>query len=340
MPKTMWAQTLTAPFRFEREEVPAPTAADLAPGQVLLRLLAAGVCGSDLPFFKGTPTPRASLEDGRLRNPPGAPVHEVAGEVLASADHGLEPGERVVGWASGANGLAEYVITNATDVVRYDERLKPEQAILLQPLACVLHAVGELGPLEGVRAAVIGQGPIGLLFSHTLKSAGAARVTGVDRVDRSDVAADFGVDECVLATSGAWAVQYATNGWAIQATAESDAPGLIVEAVGHQTQTLTDAANALAMGGHLYYFGIPDDHVYPFPMATFLRKNARMTTGVTPADRKRSSLARADRYVASHPGLADRYVTHVLSVNEATKAFRMATDPRPGQVKVVVTAQA
>jgi len=153
----MWAQQLVAPFRFEKVEVAAPKAGVLQPGEVLLRLEATGICGSDLPYFKGGPFPAAALREGRYVIPPGAPLHEVAGEVVASRDPNLGRGARVVGWA-------------------------------------------------------------------------------------------------------------ASGQWAAEAQLSSERPALIVEAVGHQVGTLRDAVEALAMGGQVYGFGVPDDETYPFPM--------------------------------------------------------------------------
>jgi hypothetical protein len=61
----MWGQQLVAPFRFERVEVAAPDADALQPGEVPLRLDATGICGSDLPYFKGCRFPSAVLREGR-----------------------------------------------------------------------------------------------------------------------------------------------------------------------------------------------------------------------------------------------------------------------------------
>ena len=49
----MWAYRLIAPYTFERLDIPEKTPESLGDGQVLLRFLAAGVCGSDLPGFRG-----------------------------------------------------------------------------------------------------------------------------------------------------------------------------------------------------------------------------------------------------------------------------------------------
>ncbi|WP_201406889.1 zinc-binding dehydrogenase, partial [Mycobacterium intracellulare] len=77
-----------------------------------------------------------------------------------------------------------------------------------------------------------------LLFSYVAKAAGARRVTGVDPIDRRDVARAFGVDEPVRATSDRWASQLEPG----------DRADVVIEAVGHQVATLTHAIDATAPG--------------------------------------------------------------------------------------------
>ncbi|WP_208949139.1 alcohol dehydrogenase catalytic domain-containing protein [Streptomyces violaceusniger] len=218
----MWAYVPAAPRRFEKVDVPAPEAGDLRDGQVLLRTLAGGICGSDAPDFRGLRAPLTARDKGPGAPAlPGFPMHEVVGEVLASKDASLAPGARVVGWADSANAIAEYVVTAGGGLAEYDTAPEPAIAVLLQPLACVLSAVDRLGPLDGADVAVLGQGPIGILFSHVIKERGARRVTGVDVVDRADHAALFGVDEAVHGATGRWAAQLA----------DDRRPGVIVEAI-------------------------------------------------------------------------------------------------------------
>ena len=126
--------------------------------------------------------------------------------------------------------------------------------------------------------AVIGQGSIGTLFSHALKQRGAAHVTGVDPIDRRDVAAEFGVDECVWDTAARWAATLA----------DGSRPDLVVEAVGHQAGTLDDAVQAVAKNGRVLAFGVPDEPYYAFPFARFFRKNATLIGGVTEDRRRRA----------------------------------------------------
>jgi L-iditol 2-dehydrogenase len=324
----MWAQRLVAPFMFGKEEVSPPCADDLAPGQVLTRTLTTGICGSDLPYFKGLLSPFATLEGGRHVSPPGFPVHELVGEVVASRDERLAIGARVVGWASDNNALTELVVADGGGLYEYDPRRSSSAAIMLQPLACVIYALEQVPDIEGSNAAVIGQGPIGVLFSHVLKTMGARSVTGVDRVDRSDVAAVFGVDEMVHAAS---------DQWAAVVKSATEAPSLIVEAVGHQVGTLRDAVDALAMNGLVYCFGIPDDEIYPFPMRLFLRKNARLAAGVTLRPWRRDALAKAEKHLEAHPELVEVYVTNVFAVDDVNQAFQLASRPAPGQLKVAMT---
>ncbi|WP_405182620.1 zinc-binding dehydrogenase [Nocardia sp. NBC_01377] len=320
----MWAQMLSAPGKFEAVEVEAPVAADLAAGQVLLATKAGAICGSDLPNFKGAPFPHPKNTGTWVTSAPGFPLHEVVGEVIASSHPDHAVGDLVVGWASGFDALAEVVVADGEGLARYDTTLEPATAVMLQPLACVLYAVEQLGDLAGRTAAVVGQGPIGLLFSHILKSRGAAHVIGVDRVDRSDAGKVFGVDEVVTASASLWAGSLAPR----------DRPQVVVEAVGHQVTTMKNCLDAVAFGGEVYYFGIPDDVVYPVDMMTLLRKNLTLRSGAT--IERRRVLADASAYLAEYPELRDAYVSHVFPVGEVEAAFNAAVVPRQGQFKISI----
>src|SRR5580704_4823055 len=160
----MWAQTLVGPATFELQDVEPPEESSLAEGDVLLRVLAGGICGSDLPYFKGAPQLGAAVGPQPYRPArPGFPLHEVVGEVVASRFADIEVGGRVVGWASRTDALSEYIIARGAGLGPYDPSLAPTTAILLQPLACVIYALEQVSGIEGSSAAVIGLGPIGVL---------------------------------------------------------------------------------------------------------------------------------------------------------------------------------
>lgn len=320
----MWCYRLVAPFTFERTDLPEPDPAQLADGQVLLRFLAAGICGSDLPGFRGTQGKLPGDTGCCAAEMDGFPIHEIAGEVLASAHPAHAVGDRVVGWASGFDGLQAQVVADGDGLSSYEIDLTPQHAIGLQPLACVLYTVEQLGDLTGKRVAVIGQGSIGLLFSYVAKAAGAAHVTGVDPVDREALGPAFGVDEVVRATSDRW-IRHVTDKFDV-----------VVETVGHQVATLNHALDAAAFGATVFYFGVPDDDSYPISMRTMLRNNLTLKSGVT-LERRRV-LAAADTFAGRHPQLLPAYLTHTFGPHEAQAAFEQACRPDPTRVKIAIVA--
>ncbi|BBX12631.1 zinc-binding dehydrogenase [Mycobacterium novum] len=325
----MWVHRLVAPYEFERIEVPDLTEQQLGDGQVLLSFVAAGVCGSDLPAFRGAQGRLPGDSGASAAEKNGFPIHEIVGDVLASRHPRHRPGDRVVGWASGFDGLMQRVISDGDGLAGFDPTLTPAEAVGLQPLACVLYAieaVAQRTELAGRHVAVLGQGSIGLLFSAVAKAAGARRVTGVDPVDRRAVAAGFGVDTAVQATSDRW----------VHHLDPADRPEIVIEAVGHQVATLSHAIEAVAPGGTVFYFGVPDDDSYPISMRTMLRNNLTLISGVT-RDRGRM-LEAAGKFAAEHPELLKNYLTHVFGCDDAQAAFELAIRPVPDRVKIAIVA--
>lgn len=320
----MTAPLLTSPATFAFVESPRRDPGELRPGEALVRVRAGGICGSDLPFFRGAPVPDYA---GGADAPVGYPCHEIVGELVAVGPDTPPPcalGGRVVGWATRFDGLADLVVTEAASLACAPEGWADTDAVLIQPLACVLYAVERIGDMSSKRCAVIGLGPIGVLFTHVLKQCGASVVVGVDRVDRRDVAADFGIDEVHFQSSAAWA-----------RAASTAPPDLVVEAVGHQVATLHHALTAVAPSGTVFYFGVNDEAVYPLDMDLLLRKNLTLMSGGT-LDRQRM-LAEAADYLARFPELVKASVTHRFRRADAQAAFDAAAIAMPGRLKVVIT---
>lgn len=319
----MWAYRVAAPGRVVEVEITAPTGAELDAGDVLVRMLAGGICGSDLPKFWGVKGLAVDADGRRTPGPIGVPLHEIVGVVEATRHERLRVGDRVVGWAIRSNGLAERVITHGDRVLDYRPSLAPRHAVVIQSLACVLEALNRVDVADR-DVGVVGLGPIGLLFAHAARARGARRVVGVDPVDRSEVLREFGLHSCVQATSDTWA----------EAIFEERRPDVVVEAVGHQTATLDHAIQAAAVGGTVLCFGIPDQDVYPVHMERIMRKNLTLIGGVTRNHRR--SLAEADAYLTEHARLPVDLVTHCLDRDDVQRAFEMAARPTPGRLKVVL----
>lgn len=312
----MWALRQPAPYEFEWLELPDPDPARLAPGTVLMRFRVGGICGSDLPAFTGVRNAE-NPHTGTV----GAPMHEIVGDVTASADDRLRVGDRVVGTAWPV-GLQE-VITSPADLLHpLGPELPDGEAIVAQPLATVLCALDRVGDLRGRRAAVLGLGPIGMLFGAALTARGA-HVTGVDRVDRTAEAPAFGIDELVVGHSREWA----------EGLAEKDRPHLVVDAIGHSQEVLADCVEAAAPHGEVYVFGLPEEH-YVLPMRRFFRKTLVLRAGATtnwPAH-----LAAAERFLLDRRELAPAYVTHTFRLADARDAYLTALRPAAGRLKIAL----
>lgn len=314
----MWALRLAAPETFERIEVPDLTAADLAEGEVLLRFVTGGLCGSDTPKFKGAFDP-----DDPYIGVAGVPLHELVGEVVATRSDRFAVGDLVVGLVQRYRALAEYCVTADWTVVKLDPRLDPADGVIAQPTATVLNALSTIPPAVNDRAIVLGLGPLGLLFCHVLHHRGY-HVTGVDRVDRSDVADAFGIDELVCAD---------IRQWTADVVGTLDA-GLVIECVGHHQGILADAIELTTPTGHIVAFGLPEDD-YVFPMRTFFRHHLSMHSGTT-RDWQRF-LSEGQEHVVTHPEIIDAGITHRFHPFDAQAAFERHVRPAAGRLKVVLS---
>ncbi|WP_449278341.1 zinc-binding dehydrogenase [Leucobacter sp. GX24907] len=318
----MWQYYQPAPTEFARIETEAPQPSELVEGEVLIRFRAGAICGSDVPKYLGH-IDSDNLDTGH----PGAPLHEAVGIIESSRDDALQPGQRVVGIIKGSRGLSEVIRNPGWMLVPVDDRLDDVAATVIQPVSTVLSTLSHATKLQGARVAVLGLGPLGLLFTHVAKALGAAHVIGVDRVDRSDVAERFGIDEVVRSDVRSWA----------ENLDPTEAPDLVIEAIGHRQEYVVDAVEAVRDGGQLILFGLPEDH-YVFPMRKFFRKNLTLWAGTTRDWQK--YLREAQAYLFDHPELVRDYVTDVFPVDRVDEAFRSYAAPRKGRIKVALTPPA
>ncbi len=217
MKKTMKAAVLHAPADVRFEDVPIPV---VGPGEVLLRIRAAGNCGSDLK--------RIMVEGTWVF--PCIPGHEFSGEVaeLGEGVDGWRIGDRVTAapmlpcfrceWClqgqynlcddydyvgSRSDGaFAEYMKIRAFNLVKLPDTLSDEAAAMTDPAGVALHALRRAGGVTpGDVVAVLGAGPIGLFACQWAALMGAARVIATDIFDEKlEVARTLGVGVCVNST--------------------------------------------------------------------------------------------------------------------------------------------
>jgi len=314
----LWSYRMLRPGVVGRVDEPGAGPA-LVEGQVRLRLLAAGLCGSDMPRFKGVAGPRY---DGGYGT---APVHEVVGEVIETASPELRVGHRVVGSLGREGGLAELVVALASKLILVPEELGDVQAVTFQSLATVLRAVAKFPSARGLRAAVLGAGPIGLAFCHALSHRGVSWVCAVDPIEREEAAKAFGADEFYRMTSAEW----------LKTLKAEDRPQLVVEAVGHQQATVRDAVYAVAEHGFVFGFGEPDDADYTVPYEQIYLKDVTLASGCTIGEWP-EVLTEAARYLLRHRADFAAYISHVVPASDAQRAYSLYARPQFGRLKVVI----
>ncbi len=191
---------------------PSPGADD-----VLIKVHAAGICGTDLHIFRGEYEAEYPL----------IPGHEFSGEVIAvganvrnfkvgdrvTADPNIpcnrcsycqrnEPNQcrnlRAIG-VTRSGAFAEYVVAPEGNVFSIGD-MSYSAAALIEPLACVVWGQKQIDIQPGDSALVFGAGPMGLLVAQALKQAGAARVVVTDVVPwRLEMAAQLGATETIVA---------------------------------------------------------------------------------------------------------------------------------------------
>jgi threonine dehydrogenase-like Zn-dependent dehydrogenase len=201
---------------------PAPRA-----GEVIVKPLACGICGSDLHAKDHAPHLCDLLHRAGFHGfmDPARPVimgHEFCAEVLESG-HGLRAGERVVSppFLNGPAGLvllgysntypgafAERMALSAAACLRVPDALSTEVAALTEPLAVAVHAVAEAGANRDCACAVFGCGPVGLFVIARLKALGLGPVMAIEPAPgRAAMAERLGADVVLRPedpAAGAW----------------------------------------------------------------------------------------------------------------------------------------
>lgn len=210
----MLQQVMTEPGKIEFREIPTPEPAE---GEVLVKIMEIGVCGSDIHVYHG---------EHPFTSYPVTQGHEVSGlvEKLGPGVSGLAVGQKVTiqpqvvcgkCWPCrhGKYNLCEhlkvmgfqttgvashYFAVDAKKVTPLPETMSLEEGAMIEPLAVAVHAVRRAGDVTGQDICVLGAGPIGILVAQTARGMGAGRVMITDVSDvRLAKAKECGVDFCV-----------------------------------------------------------------------------------------------------------------------------------------------
>ncbi len=271
MDKTMLAAVFEGQGKLSVREVPVPRIKN--PDDVLLEVEAAGVCGTDLHILEVPPGHPAT---------PGAILgHEYVGRVLetGSAVSTVQPGDRVVvapnlycgicgPCTSGRpnqcehfttlgifldGGFARYNVAPERALFKVAPTLPPQEAVYAELLSCIVGGTEKVRLQPGETVAILGAGPVGLMFELVFKAAGAGKIIMTDIAPyRLEYARKLGADVVVnVKTEDPVAVtREATGGRGVD---------VVVDAVG---SLLPQAIEQAAVGGKIVLFGM-NQQAYP-----------------------------------------------------------------------------
>lgn len=343
----MRAMALVAPRTIEERLLPDPDTP--GPGEVLVKLRAVGICGSDMHWY---------LEGGigQMRAVyPQVLGHEPAGEIVAIGP-GVEdrkPGDRVsiepsitcghceyclrgqhnhcvrcrfLGSPQAWGLFREYAVVPAHNLDAVPANLSWPQATLIEPLAVIVHALELITIRPGDTVAVMGAGPIGMLSAAMARHAGASRVFICDPVPhRLALAAAMGAHICLPAGRIAEAVQDETAGRGVD---------LVIDAAG-AVESINLAITLVRPAGAVLLIGIPTVEAFPIDLLTAMHKEVRIQT-LKRSNHKGAVAAR----LLSSGAIPTALLTHCLPFAQTAKGFRLLEDYADGVGKVVIEVAA
>ncbi len=327
------------------EEMPVP---EPDPGELLIKVMASGICGSDV------------MEWYRIHKAPLVLGHEIAGEVAAIGQgvKGYAMGDRISashhvpcntchyclgGHATACEtlhttnfypgGFAEYVRLPALNVDRGIYRLPDdvsyEDATFIEPLACVVRAQRRAHVEPGKTVLVLGSGISGLLHIHLARALGAARIIATDIDEyRMDAAQRFGADYVIPAAEDIPARLKEIN--------EGRLADCVIVCTG-AVPALHQALASIDRGGIVLFFA-PTDRDATIPLSinqVFWRSDVTLTTSY--AGDRADHLTALKLIQAQRVYVADM-ITHRLSLTETVKGFELVARGR-NSIKVVIEPQ-
>lgn len=327
------------------EEMPIPK---IGPGELLVRVEASGICGSDV------------MEWYRLDRAPLVLGHEIGGQVVTVGE-GVErykEGDRVCAahhvpcntchyCLSGHHtvcdtlrrtnfdpgGFAEYVRLPAINVDRgvfpLPGAVSYEEATFVEPLACVLRGQRRAHMEPGKSVLVIGSGIAGLLHVQLARTLGAARVIATDITDyRLESAQRFGADATIPAKGDLPARTREVN--------QGRLADLVIVCTG-AASAIAQALKSVERGGTILLFA-PTNTGVTIPVSInelFWRSDITLTTsyGGSPADYQTALELIQAGTIRVRP-----MITHRLGLAEAGTAFKLVTDAQ-NSIKVIIEPQ-
>jgi threonine dehydrogenase-like Zn-dependent dehydrogenase len=308
-------------------------------GEVLVKVAAVGLCGSDL----------AAIGPGRsIETTPGAVLgHEISG-VIVDGGEGEQhwSGQRVVvhpnvscgrchcctngrsnlcpvQYTLGIHrpgGAATYLVAPANQVHAIPNGLDGVVAALAEPLACVLNGVDKTAPRVGEAVVILGAGPIGLLFCAVFAEMGLEPVIVSEPSSyRAELARSMGAAEVINPRTDALRER-------VEHHAERGAD-IVVDSVG---SLLGQAIDLAAPGGRILIFGAHPGVVPVDPLLILYRE-----VSILGVFTSLYTFPRAVRFLHQHAALASSVVSHRFRLEQFPEATELMRAGSAGKVVLI-----
>lgn len=282
------------------EEIEKPTPKD---GEVLIKVMACGICGTDVHIFEG--------DEGAAATPRGTVLgHEFSGvvEEVGGGVNGVKAGDRVcvdpnklcgscyycrsavghfceniIGIGTTVNGgFAEYCVVPESQVYKIADDTTFEQAAMAEPVACCMHGIDLCNIAIDDTVVVIGCGMIGMIMLQLAKAAGAAKVIALEpNAEKRELVKNLGADLCIDPIGEDVEAVLAENG--ITRVTK------VIECVG-RAQTMKQAISLAGKKSIVMFFGLtaPDDTIDIKPFELFKKEIEIKASYINPYTQERA----------------------------------------------------
>jgi 2-desacetyl-2-hydroxyethyl bacteriochlorophyllide A dehydrogenase len=317
----MKAAQVVAPKKYAIIDADDPDISSEPVGSVVVKTDRTALCGSDMPVFANeAPASRYPLA-------PGVSMHECIGVVAASKSSRFREGDLVLAIPRNKDGLAEYFVADDSAAVVLPDHEHKDHILLSQPLGTVIWACRKLGSLLARDTVVVGQGPMGLMIAHVLSNLGARSVIVTDVLDyRLAVSRAMRATHCINA-----AKEIVID--AVADITDGRMADVVIEAVGHQHDTINACLDLVKRGGTVVAFGVPDEKIYPFRFADFFRKNIHLIGSVGQEIHIDVPLA-MDMIMQGRINVTP-LITHHLPFTDVQRGFDLALSKQNGAIKII-----
>ena len=337
----MKAAVWIAPNKLEIKEIPEPKP---VPGEIIIKVLGCGVCGTDCHIFAGHVP---------LAKPPQVLGHEIYGEVIDSetGKSAFKSGQLVcvdpvigcgtclychqgktnlcqhptiIGYAR-TGGFAQYTRVPQDHLYPMSEKGGRRGGILAETLACVLHGYDRLNLEAGKTVLILGAGCVGLLWTQLIKHSVATRLIQTEIIPyRGNIAKKLGADLTVDAREKNWQLKVRNL--------EPGGIDYIIDTTGN-SQAIQQSLELLNPGGTFMIFGVcpADERVTVSPYDMFAKELTFMGSKMPPM-----ALHRAVQIIETGLINQNALVTTTMPLEQLGAGIQAFNNARDKHIKIMI----